>query len=53
MFSAAPNSRTLNRGDLARQVTSISAEIQELEVYRHCPECGSGRFTQHAANKHQ
>jgi hypothetical protein len=49
MFNAAPSSRTLNRAELARQVASISAENQALEPYHHCPECGSDRFTQHAA----
>jgi len=46
MFSAAPNSQ--GRGELARQVASISAQNQTLEVYQHCPECGAERFTQHA-----
>lgn len=46
MFNAPPNSGA--RGELARQVASISAENQTLEVYQHCPECGADRFTQHA-----
>jgi hypothetical protein len=46
MFNAAPNSRS--RVELARQVSSISADNQTLEVYQHCPECGADRFTQHA-----
>lgn len=49
MFNAAPNSRTLNRGELARQVASISAANHTFEIYEHCPECGAARFTQHAA----
>jgi RNase P subunit RPR2 len=49
MFNAAPNSRTLNRGELARQVASISAANQTFEIYEHYPECGAARFTQHAA----
>jgi hypothetical protein len=48
MFNAAPNARTLNRGELAREVASISAENQTFEIYQHCPECGANRFTQHA-----
>jgi hypothetical protein len=46
MFNAAPNSRS--RVELARQVASISAEKQALEVYHRCPECGAERFTEHA-----
>jgi hypothetical protein len=49
MFNAAPNQRTLNRDELARQVASISAANQVFETYEHCPECGADRFTQHAA----
>ena len=48
MFNAAPNMRTLNRDELARQVASISGENQTFETYQHCPECGAARFTQHA-----
>jgi hypothetical protein len=47
MFNAAPNMRTLNRGELARQVASISAENHTFEVCVHCQECGADRFTQH------
>jgi len=45
MFNASPNSQS--RRDLARQVASISAANQTLEIYEHCPECGADRFTQH------
>ena len=48
MFNVAPNARTLKRGDLAREVASISAEIQAFETCQHCPECEADRFTQHA-----
>jgi hypothetical protein len=48
MFNAAPNMRTLNRDELARQVASISTENQALETYQRCPECGAEQFTQHA-----
>ena len=48
MFSVAPNGRTLDRGELAREVTSISAENRTVETYEHCPKCGADRFTQHA-----
>ena len=47
-FNVAPNSRTLDRGELAREIASISAENQALETYQHCPKCGAGQFTQHA-----
>jgi hypothetical protein len=46
MFNASPNSQS--RRDLARQVASISAANQTLQIYEHCPECGADRFTQHA-----
>ena len=46
MFNAAPNAGS--RVELARQVSSISAEKQALEVYHRCPECGAERFTDHA-----
>jgi hypothetical protein len=46
MFNAAPNSQ--GRSELARQVASISAENQVFETYKHCPDCGADRFTQHA-----
>jgi DNA-directed RNA polymerase subunit M/transcription elongation factor TFIIS len=49
-FSVTPDSRTLDRGELAREVASISAENQTFETYQHCPECGAERFTQHAVS---
>ena len=48
MFNAVPNAWTVDRGELAREVASISAENQAVETYQHCPECGADRFTQHA-----
>jgi hypothetical protein len=48
MFNAAPNSQS--RRELARQVTSISVANRTFEIYEHCPECGAGRFTQHAVH---
>ncbi len=47
-FNVAPNSRILDRGELARQVASISAENQALETYQHCPKCGAEQFSQHS-----
>ena len=40
--------RTFDRGELAREVASISADNQTVETYQHCPKCGAERFTQHA-----
>jgi hypothetical protein len=48
MFNVAPNWRTLDRGELAREVASISAENQTVKTFQHCPKCGAERFTQHA-----
>jgi hypothetical protein len=44
------NGRTLDRGELARQVQSLSVEKQAIEVFQHCPECGADQFTQHAVS---
>jgi ribosomal protein S27AE len=51
-FLVAPNARSIDRRELARQVESISMEKEAVEVFRHCPECGSDQFTQHAARDH-
>jgi hypothetical protein len=32
--------------DLRRQVDSISAQNQQSEAFRRCPECGAEHFTQ-------
>jgi rubredoxin len=48
-FMVVPNYKTVDRGELAREVKSISAEKQAIEVFQHCPGCGADRFTQHAA----
>ena len=50
MFSVAPGGRTVDRGELAREVAAISAQNQAVETYQHCPGCGAERFTQHAAD---
>jgi hypothetical protein len=47
-FLTTLNGRTLDRGELARQVQSLSVEKQAIEVFQHCPECGADQFTQHA-----
>jgi hypothetical protein len=48
MFNVAPGGRTIDRGELAREVAAISAANQAPEAYQHCPACGADRFTQHA-----
>ena len=48
-FLAVPNSTTLDRSEVARQVQALSREKQAVEVFQHCPGCGSDRFTQHTA----
>lgn len=48
MFSVAPGGRTIDRGELAREVAAISAANQAPEAYQHCPACGADRFTQRA-----
>jgi hypothetical protein len=39
--------------DLRRQVDSISAQNQQSEAFRRCPECGAERFTQSASHGQQ
>jgi hypothetical protein len=48
MFSVAPGGRTVDRGELAREVAAISATNQAPQAYQHCPACSADRFTQHA-----
>jgi hypothetical protein len=42
--------RSVDRGELAREVRSISAEKEAVDLFRHCPECGTDQFTQHAVH---
>lgn len=37
------------RADLSREVSSIEAANEASEALWRCPDCGSDRFTQHAA----
>jgi predicted nucleic-acid-binding Zn-ribbon protein len=48
MFGVAPSGRTVDRGELAREVAAISGANRAVETYEHCPKCGADRFTQHA-----
>jgi hypothetical protein len=47
MISVA-SPRNVDRAELAREMTSISAANQPTETFRHCPKCGAGHFTQRA-----
>jgi hypothetical protein len=49
MFLVA-SPRSVDRGELAREVRSISAEKEAVDVLRHCPACGADQFTQHAVH---
>jgi len=40
--------RSVDRAELAREVSSISASNQLAEQFRHCPKCGALDFTQRA-----
>jgi len=37
---------TTDSTDLSRQVEAISAQNQQIETFRHCPECGAENFMQ-------
>jgi DNA-directed RNA polymerase subunit M/transcription elongation factor TFIIS len=44
----APKSVSVDRAELARQISSISASNEPAELYRQCPKCGAADFTQRA-----
>ncbi|MGD0604228.1 MAG: hypothetical protein ABSA53_11595 [Streptosporangiaceae bacterium] len=46
MFSVATR-QSVDRAELAREVSSISAENQLAETFRHCPRCDAQQFEQH------
>jgi DNA-directed RNA polymerase subunit M/transcription elongation factor TFIIS len=46
MLSVASRAQHVDRGELNREMRSISAGNQRTEVYRHCPKCGADHFTQ-------
>jgi hypothetical protein len=46
MFSVA-SPQKVDRGELAREISSISTGNQLTSTYRQCPECGSEQFEQH------
>lgn len=46
MFSVAPRGRTIDRGELGREVDAISAEGQATATFRRCPKCGADHFAQ-------
>jgi hypothetical protein len=39
---------SVDRAELARQISSISASNEPAELYRQCPRCGAADFTQRA-----
>jgi len=45
MISVA-SPRNIDRAELAHEVSTISAENQVAETFRHCPRCHSGQFEQ-------
>jgi hypothetical protein len=45
MFTVTTGTR-VDRAELAREVTSISAANQQANAFRHCPQCGADHFTQ-------
>ncbi len=47
MISVASR-KTIDRGELTREIESASAANQSAGTFRHCPECGADHFTQHA-----
>ncbi|HXW44861.1 MAG TPA: hypothetical protein VEL03_08750 [Streptosporangiaceae bacterium] len=38
--------RSIDRAELARELTAMSADKQRIETFRHCPRCGAEHFTQ-------
>jgi hypothetical protein len=42
-----------DRGELAREIRSISAQNQAVDTYQHCPECGADQFTDRAVRGDQ
>jgi ribosomal protein S27AE len=36
----------IDRGELAREISSISAQNKVAETFRQCPACGAEQFTQ-------
>jgi hypothetical protein len=42
---ASPQS--IDRGELAREISAASADNQLTNTYRQCPKCGSEQFEQH------
>jgi hypothetical protein len=45
MFSVASRS-TVDRAELAREVSSIATENQLTDAFRRCPRCGAEEFEQ-------
>jgi hypothetical protein len=47
MISVATR-RTIDRGELAREIESASAANQSAGTFQRCPKCGADHFTQRA-----
>jgi hypothetical protein len=52
-FLVAPTGRGslggMNRTELNTEIQSGMAISEQRESFRHCPRCGSDRYTQHSA----
>jgi ribosomal protein S27AE len=46
MISVA-SPKSIDRGELVREISAISADNQLTNTYRQCPKCGSEQFEQH------
>jgi len=45
---AAPRSGRMDRGELAREISAISASNGPAGLFQQCPKCGAADFTQRA-----
>ena len=52
MISVAPRGQTVDRAELNREITSISAANQPADTFRHCPKCGATQFAQRSVPRH-
>ena len=53
MISVAPRGQTVDRAELNREITSISAANQPADTFRHCPKCGATQFAQRSVPRHE
>ena len=45
---AAPRSGRMDRGELSREISAISASNEPAGFFQQCPKCGAADFTQRA-----